>query len=319
MSDRRPEPLAGGAQEELVHERASAMPTGPMLRALARDVARAPRRTPTRTPTLLEAQTWFADAITNPAGVAAGEARFAVDDMVTPGPRLAAIDRLQVYHHAYHARLVECLADDYPALQHALGEDAFEALARAYVVAHPSRSFSLNFYGARMAAFCAVHESPGFPAQFASDLARLEWALVEVLHAAEAPTLSLEALAEVPIERWADARLPASETVRVLRLDHPVNAYLQAWRTGEDPSIPAPARADTAVYRYQLRIWRLDLTPAMAGVLGALFDGKTLGEALASIEAAAETPEAIAEAERNVMVWFRQWVTCGFFSRVELR
>ena len=48
---------------------------------------------------------------------------------------------------AYFARLVECLADDYPCVQYALGEDRFEEIARRYIEAHPSSSPSLNWFG----------------------------------------------------------------------------------------------------------------------------------------------------------------------------
>jgi hypothetical protein len=72
------------------------------------------------------------------------------------------------------------------------------------------------------------------------------------------------------------------------------------------------------VYRRGFVVWRMDLTPAMAGLLDALFGGATLGEALGAIAVHAEDADALAEAERNVMLWFREWVAGGFFARVEL-
>ena len=238
---------------------------------------------------------------------------------LTRGPKLDAADRLAIYRHGYRARLVECLADDYPALQFALGEEPFEALCHEYIERHPSSSPSLNFFGRHMARFCREGASRGLLAarDFAADLAALEWALVEVLHARAADALSPEALGAIPVERWPSARLPPSDTARVLRFDYPVSAFFQRFKMGEHPTVPARARSATAVYRTDVTLWRMDLTPAMATLLESLFRGATLGDALGQLEGGLDEREA-AEAERSVMLWFQEWVKGGLFARVEL-
>jgi hypothetical protein len=160
----------------------------------------------------------------------------------------------------------------------------------------------------------AVRDHRGFLA----DLATLEWAMVEVLHAAPAPTLSLEALSAVPPERWAGARLPAADTVRLLHFSHPANPFFQAWKTDKSPSIPAPKPSATIVYRQDLTLWRLELTPPMTRMLESLFAGDTLGDALARLETDEGDEQAMAEAQRNVIVWFRTWVAGGVFARIDV-
>ena len=66
-----------------------------------------------------------------------------------------------------------------------------------------------------------------------------------------------------------------------------------------------------------MTLWRMDLTPAMASLLEGLFRGETLGEALGKLEEGLSEADA-AEAERNVMLWFREWVAGGLFARVDL-
>ena len=145
----------------------------------------------------------------------------------------------------------------------------------------------------------------------------LEWALVEVVHARDSDALSPEELAKIPVEQWPAARLPPSAAVRVLRFDYPVNAFFQAFKTDAQPVIPDPSPSATVVYRTEMTLWRMDLTPAMATLLEGLFRGETLGEALGKLENGLRDDEA-AEAERSVMVWFREWVRGGLFARVEL-
>jgi hypothetical protein len=315
MKDRQPEPELGGATEALVHERASATPaTQTATRGRASDGSAAP--TPPKTTALRELEQWFVEAVTSPCDDnAVGDGARAV---LTRGPKLEAPERLGIYRYAYRARLVECLIDDYPALQAALGAEAFEALCHEYIERHPSSSPSLNFFGRHMARFCLEESKGPFPLRaFAADLATLEWALVEVLHARTADALAPETLGAIPVERWSAARLPPSNALRVLRFAYPVSAFFHAFKMGEEPTVPAPLRSSTAVYRTDMTLWRMDLTPAMATLLEGLFRGETLGEALAKLEGALSEAEE-AEAERSLMAWFREWVAAGFFARVEL-
>lgn len=307
MADRLPEPRAMPLPPSAA-ERASATPgvgqTG------AANVQ--PRQGLPLPRSLREQQAWLLDAITapeprDPSGV------------VRERPKLSAAGRLHIYRHAYRARLVEVLRDDYAVLAESIGDDAFEALCHVYIEQHPSRSANLNHYGQHMASVCAASELPA--RVFLSELAALEWALVEVIHA-EAGTLDPEALQRVPPEAWAGARLVPSDALRLLRFTHPVNAYYQACRTRETgaptPPLPAAGASATAVYRRDPTLWRMDLTPAMTRVLAALLTERTIAEALAQIGVDEHDHAALGEAERSVMTWFQAWVSSGFFSGVRV-
>ncbi len=313
-TDRRPAPELAGATEALVHERASATPVKLAEGMEDRVKAVAPPPLP-RDSSLRALEEWFIEAVTSPCD---GEKlKSDTARVLTPGPQLDPAARLDIYRYAYRARLVECLADDYPALQYALGADAFEALCHEYIQRHPSSSPSLNFYGRHMATFCRSEAMEPFPLRrFAADLAALEWALVEALHARVADALSPDELQAIPVERWALARLPPSPAVRLVRSAYGVNAFFQAFKSGDEPSLPnmdEEAPSATAVYRTDMTLWRMALTPAMATLLEGLFRGETLGEALGKLEEGLSEAEA-GEAERNVMVWFREWVA-GASSR----
>ena len=267
---------------------------------------------------LRDVQVWMVAAIT---GSEADAAAKDVERYVTAGPRLSAAGRFEIYRSGYHARLVECLLDDYPVLGAMLGEDQFEVLCRAYVDRFPSASPNLNGFGRHMASFCREDATPlgALPHVFASELATLEWSLVEVLHAELAPPLEISALQAMAPDAWARARFIKNEGLRVFRFTYPVNSVFIANRVEEIvPAVPAPLATAVAVYRKDVSLWRMELTPAMLGVLEPLLEGKTLGEALAAIEAEATDPEVLAQTGANLMVWFRDWVDAGFFTRIEL-
>jgi hypothetical protein len=224
---------------------------------------------------------------------------------------LSALERLAIYRTAYHARLVECLSDDYPVLKHALGEGEFEALCRGYIAHHPSTGPSLNDFGRHMAGFCRTFLTG--VAGFACDLATLEWAVVLAIHAPTAPVLATEELATVPAERWPEVRLVANPSLRILHFAYPVNAYFQAYRSGDAPSIPSKIATSVAVYRTGRSIWRLPLTPAMVVLFESLARGTALGPSLELLEPLlASDPDAAL----RVMTWFRQGVSSGLFSGI---
>ena len=259
---------------------------------------------------LHELQAWMLDAICETAPPASAA-------IVTDGPRLSGRERLEIYRHAYTARLTECLRDDYPVLAATLGEDRFEALCREYIALHPSRCPNLNAFGRHMASLCAstnalCHE------RFWAELAALEWALVEVTHAETPVPLDPNELQQIPADAWAGARLIGSQALRVLSFEYPINAHFQAYR-GEGTLLPPPAArpSTTAVYRHDVTLWRMDLPAAMAPVLRALLAGEPIGGALAQLQVDAQDAGALADAQQRLMKSFRDWVANGFFIRVQ--
>jgi hypothetical protein len=290
-----------------VHERASATP---VRRDHVPTVRGRPERASIPEPSGLRSQQeLFCAAVMTPEDETELLDDASAARLVTPSKTLSALERLAIYRTAYHARLIECLSDDYPVLKHALGDAEFAEICRGYVARHPSTGPSLNDFGRHMADFArtALTDVAGF----AGDLAKLEWAVVLAIHAPTAPVLATEELAKVPAERWPEVRLVANPSLRILHFAYPVNDYFQAYRSGGAPSIPSGARASVAVYRTGRSIWRLPLTAAMVVLFESLAHGTALGPSLALLEPLlADDPEAAP----RVMAWFRQGVSSGLFS-----
>jgi hypothetical protein len=305
---------------EGIHERASATPErkgrGPTIAPATTRIA--PRPIEGREDdgaSLRGRQLRFARAMTTPESLPGPLDEGDAARWLTAGPRMSALERLEIYRRAYHARLVECLADDYPVTQHALGETAFDGLCRGYISAHPSTGPSLNYFGRRMGDFVRGTVADPFPLRgFVADLTALEWAIVEVIHAASEPPLTPEGLREVPADGWGGVRLAATPALALLRFDYPVNEYFQAVRDDESPEIPAASPSATVVYRSGPTVWRMDLTEPMFDVLSALVAGDTLAEALGRAEAGLAGVDE-SEVAARVTTWFREWVAHGLFVR----
>lgn len=110
-------------------------------------------------------------------------------------------DRLHVYAEMFLLRQVDVLRTDFPELAAKLGDEAFFALARRYVLAHPSEDPDLGRLGRAFAGFC------GDP------LAALEWARCEVFLEAEVLRMRPEEFAQRLEVRIAPALRLAGQTV----------------------------------------------------------------------------------------------------------
>ncbi|MET0388536.1 MAG: DNA-binding domain-containing protein [Polyangiales bacterium] len=256
-----------------------------------------------------ELQRWFLRVITHPesphAGLSAADRlQPSAAGAIQPNARLSAEAQLEIYHNAYHSRLTDCLADDYPALRHALGAATFEALCRDYIAQFPSRSPSLNRFGAHMPAFCAQWDLP--QAACAAELAQLEWAIVEVIHAAQGQAISGAALATLTEAGFGEVRFEPSPALRLLEQYHDVNTYYASFRqhvaAGEPapPTSPQPWAAErhgfTLVRRRGATVTREVLEPQRAVLLQALLAQQPVAAALDLAAHSGMTAESVSAA-----------------------
>ena len=114
---------------------------------------------------------------------------------------VAGPDRLHVYAEMFLLRQVDVLRADFPQLLSKLGDEDFFALAKRYVLAHPSDDADLGRLGRAFAEFS------GDP------LAALEWARCEVFLEAEVPRLLPEEFAQRLAVRIVPALRVAGATV----------------------------------------------------------------------------------------------------------
>lgn len=223
------------------------------------------------------------------------------------GPELGALEGLLIYHHAFRARLVEALRGDYPTLHHWLGDDEFEALAHAYLRAHPSRHFSLRWLGEQLAGFIEswlVAEQ----AEPLAELARLEWAFTLAFDAPEGEPLSLEQMAQLPAEDWPELRLALVPSVQRVPCRH---NSLALWRAVKEDrefpgSLPLEQPELCLVWRQglvgQYRSLAEDESQALLGMVEQGWSFAQLCEVLGEpIQAAG---------------WLKLWISEGVVERV---
>jgi hypothetical protein len=211
--------------------------------------------------------------------------------------------RMEIYVNAYWARLREALADNYPVLYRALGDEAFRELAAAYLRAPPSPHRSIRWFGDRLVEF-VTRNPDAIPHPALRDLARMDWAMRGAFDAADTPPLRCADLAGVAPAQWPELRFAPCPAFRLLHLDWGVEALWHALNEDENAQTeePAPHQHAMIVWRHALECrWRT-VSPAEALALQTMSDGGSFAAICAALQDAGE-PDAAATAARLLRAW----------------
>jgi len=236
---------------------------------------------------------------------------------ISGNDRVSPVEQLEIYREQFWWRHTSSLVEDFPGLGGILGQAEWEKLAEQYLKEVAPESYTLRDLGARLPEL--IERASWLSHQaLCLDMARLELAYIEVFDAADAPPLAPERLAAIPAERLGDARLLIAPAVRLLKLRYPVADLRRKLRAESDEpvAIPGESPQHCVVYRRELRLWDMPVTPVAYALLDALASGNALGVAA---ELAANTPEAERELGARLGGWLQEWTAKGFVSDVLLQ
>jgi hypothetical protein len=228
---------------------------------------------------------------------------------IRPHARLHPEQQLGIYQHGYQIRLIQAIASDYPALKAYLTQPRFDALAQAYVQAHPSHTPNLDSYPHRFADYIAIHQ----PDTFATALATLEQAITVTFMGPESDALMPQALEGISPDAFGAMVLRLRPASRLLALAYPVNQWLDAQRHG-GMVLPVPSAQPTYVYvyRHPYDVQRMELDEAAFALLSRLGQGASVGAALERM--GEETPQHMEQVAANLQDWFARWLADGVFA-----
>jgi len=282
---------------------------------------------------LQQLQHWLQSVITHPGGVQPGinseQAREQIDlspaeveSVITRSAALSSLERLGIYANAYSARLLQCLAEEYPALHHAVGADSFNSFAFGYLQVYPSTSYTLGQLSKQFPVYLQetrpekTENQPDW-ADFIIDLATLERTYSDVFDGPgiEEDELSLsDGLDRVTPERWLDCRLAPVPCLRLLRCEFPVHEYASSVRKQQDAQIPEPRRTWLVITRRDYIVRRIAVSQNEFIALQSLMENNTVEQTLQIVlETSQQQPEALGT---RLQRWFQNWAANHFFNRI---
>lgn len=269
-------------------------------------------------------QHWMQGVIQHPAGVSAfaTEADQAASagptlQVILPSSRQSSAERLQIYAHAYFARLLEVLQGEFPTVTQAMGPDLFAQFALGYLHANPSRSDTLGQLGAHFPAHLAATRPPRETAQpdwadFLIDCSRLERVYAEVFDGPgperRAP-FSPDHWLTLPPAEQIEQTLDVPAWVRLIELQFPVHEYMTAVRRGGTAALPEAATTFLVVTRRDFVVRRASVDALEFLVLRALQEGATIRGALETLWS---HPRADTITPATIQGWFARWMSAGY-------
>jgi Putative DNA-binding domain len=256
---------------------------------------------------------------------------------IKPNDRLTSFERLEIYNKQYWFRILSSMSEDFPGLRAVLGERRFDAMAKAYLVANPSRSFTLRNLPSQLVRW--LRKNPkwaGKSQTLALDIARLEWADIEAFDGKAEPPLRQEDLSSADgaqITAPAKLKLALQPYLRLLDFQYPVDdLLLEVRKADEDTDFASnafterrkrkrvravaklkPSPVFLAVHRLDNSVYFRRLEPEEFAILTALRDGKALGTAVES--AFRNNKIAAGERPEKAQIWFATWAALGWFCR----
>jgi len=208
--------------------------------------------------------------------------------------------RLDVYRNAYYIRLQEAIAHDFPTLLAVAGGKNFGELTTRYIRAHPSTTPSLRDFGKALPQWLHAEGESTL-----SDVAAVEWAVIDAFDAADKEFLDAEALAQIQPSDWATLTFDFHPSVTLLNVSCNARDCWSAVRN-EDKPIPAVNGITINNIAENLVVWRTTNGPAVQTIemvthhiLALLKTGVQFGECcveLSQQSSAEQAPELAAKA-----------------------
>ena len=145
-------------------------------------------------------------------------------------------DRLDIYRNTFMHTLTKALRLSFPATERLVGEEFFEGATQIFIAEHPPRVAWLDQYGGEFADF--LHSLPQAKSlAYLSEVAEMEWAVNCAIHAADVAPLDVATLGDVEPESQGQIRFIADPSIRLLRLEYPVDIIWRSVIASDDDAL----------------------------------------------------------------------------------
>lgn len=185
--------------------------------------------------------------------------------------------RFNVYRNNIAVSLTEAMHAAFPVIAKLLGEQNMDGLSGLYLRAYPPSSPLMMFYGEHFPAFLAGLEQLNHLGYLA-DVARLELAQRRAYHAADAPPITAEALAQIAPVALMQTQLTLAPAVQVIASLWPI---FDIWHfnTTDGAAKPQAMAQDILITRPEFDPIPNVLPTGGVTWITALQQGATIGEA----------------------------------------
>jgi len=233
-------------------------------------------------------------------------------DFILSDDRLSATQRMEIYGEAYLLRLLDALADTFPALHTLLGDEDFETLGLDYIKKHPSENYSLRNFGHQLPTFLQQHKKfSGLPVLY--EMATFEWKLRFAFDAKNTQPISRETLSQVLPEQWPELRLQVLPSFTTVQFHWNIPDLWKAIIQEAPPQAPEKLLEQETwiIWRPQLETLFRSVTELEYNALLTLLNGGNFSELCELL-----AMEVGAGAEQQAAEFLGMWINQDVFSEV---
>jgi len=236
-------------------------------------------------------------------------------EIAGPNPEVIGL-RLEIYANAYRLRLIEALADTFPALHTLIGDERFFQLASDYIDDNPSQHFSLRYFGHHLSTWLIDYPlANSFP--IIVDMTTFEWGLREAFDAADEKPMDISDLVAIPIEQWDSVVFTLHPSIQ--RLNLLWNAP-QLWKVIDEESDPIDMEQNDypiawLVWRNELRTWFRSMDVDEAWALDQVSQGVNFSAICSGITEWIDEQNAPQRAAEFIQTWIQQGLVTHAESR----
>jgi len=203
----------------------------------------------------------------------------ALEDVIHHSKKLAARDHLAIYQRSYIARLRNCMATQFSALEYALGEDIFTAFADDYLASRPSYNYNLALLGKHFPEYLEANRPDKEAPQkedwinFVIELAQFEYDLGVIFEQ------KTEENYELATPKTSEENLQLVPICELFQFDFPTRAFYSDFKHGKKPNLPFEQETFCVVLRHNFKLAVYDLHKEQFTFLSYLKNGLTLPQA----------------------------------------
>ncbi|MEX2354024.1 MAG: DNA-binding domain-containing protein [Gammaproteobacteria bacterium] len=195
--------------------------------------------------------------------------------------------RLDIYRNNVFYSLTSALADLYPVVMRLVGQDFFNATAKAYLQMFPPRRAAMVLFGEDFPDFLREFEhTASLP--WLADVARLELARHQSYHAKDAVSLTTDDFSAIQPDKLVDIKLELHPTTRLLYSPFPI---LRIWHANQNDNEPEETidldsgGTHVWIHRPDYEVLFREQQKCAYTFLKTLSEGETLGDAVLAAQA----------------------------------
>jgi hypothetical protein len=234
-----------------------------------------------------------------------------LEDVIKDSEKLAAKDHLAIYQRSYIARLRNCMATQFSALEYALGEDIFTAFADDYLASRPSYNYNLALLGKHFPEYLEENRPDKNSdieedwINFVIELAQYEYDLGVIFEQ------KAEENYQLADSSTSEENLKLVPICELFQFDFPVRQFYSDFKQGNEPQLPFMHKSYAVVLRYNYKLIVYDLHKEQFEFLSYLKKGLSIAEAKKVFKNG--HPHHVSDFDRVWNEWKMRWIEAKIF------